>query len=301
MDLSKTEHYNTVKPNFWGNEKEVLKFYDQFQNAKSLIRWLKSVKKMEPKIIIKKSKNTNVIAVIPTMRRENIRHISNKYKFTIVFAVNSGKSGHFNYAHSVNCAIKEALNYNPKWIVVANDDIKDVGDTEALYKILANINNRDFDVVFPHYLSRYPYSHNFKLVKYRFYTGLFFKLFRKKSYLTYKIHKKYGVKIIPRLDSFREKIVFRTVKRFINVGDFSIISTEFIKKRNNKLFDENFLNADEDIEVSILFNSSRIKYIDYQMDCGKGGNSLNHNSGRFLRDTAGEIYLYYRYLKHSYK
>ena len=291
-----------VEPNYFGTEQEILKFYEEFQNYNYLIKWLLGVKRKEPKIIVKKSKITKVVAVIPTRSAKNITSLKKKYgDISLVIAVNQKGMGHFNYAYSINKAIKEALKMKPLWLIVANDDIKDVGKTSDLVKILDTIDNYSIDVVFPNYTTLYPYSHEFVLVRYRFYSGLLLRIIRKKTFVKYLLHKKYGIKIFAQPSSWRERLVFKKIYSFTNVGDFSIISSNFIKKNGGKLFDDTFLNGNEDTEVSLKFKTNRIKHIDYKMDCGYGGNSLGHDQERFLRDIATQCYIYHKYLKRKYK
>ena len=290
------------RPDYFGTEQQILKFYEQFPNYSSLIKWLRNVKKKEPKIIVKKSKITKIIAVIPTRYTKNIRSLKKKYSnITLVIAVNQKDAGHFNYAYSINKAIKEALKMKPSWLIIANDDIKDVGKTRNLVKILGNIDNKHVDVVFPDYITKYPYTHEVILVKYRFYSSLLLRIIRKKTFVKYLLHKKYGIKIFAQPSSWRERLVFKKIRSFTNVGDFSIISSNFIKNNKSRLFDDIFLNGNEDTEVSLKFRANKIRHIDYKMDCGYGGNSLGHNQERFLRDIATQCYIYHRYLKSKYK
>lgn len=294
--------FKRCKPDYFGAEQQILKFYEQFPNYSSLIRWLRNVKKKEPKIIVKKSKITTVIAVIPTRYTKNIRGLKKKYgDITLVIAVNQKDTGHFNYAYSINKAINEALKMKPSWLIIANDDIKDVGKTKDLVRILGHIDNKCTDVVFPEYITKYPYTHEVVLVKYRFYSGLLLRIIRKKTFVKYILHKKYGIKIFAQPSSWRERLVFKKIHCFTNIGDFSIISPNFIKNNKNKLFDDIFLNGNEDTEVSLKFRASKIEYINYKMNCGYGGNSLGHNQERFLRDIATQCYIYHKYLKNKYK
>ena len=296
------ENLKDVEADYFGTEEQILKFYEEFQNYRSLIRWLKRVKKKEPKIIVKKSKITKVVAVIPTRYAKNIANLKKKYGgISLVIAVNQKSMGHFNYARSLNKAIKEALKMKPLWLIIANDDIKDVGKTSDLIRSLDCIDNRHIDVVFPDYITKYPYTHKVILVRYRFYSGLLLRIIRKKTFVKYLLHKKYGIKIFAQPSSWRERLVFKKICSFTNIGDFSIISSNFIKKNGGKLFDDTFLNGNEDTEVSLKFKADRIRYIDYKMDCGYGGNSLGHNQERFLRDIATQCYIYHKYLKVKYK
>ena len=292
-----------VEPNYFGTEQEILKFYEEFHNYNYLIRWLLGVKRKEPKIIVKKSKITKVVAVIPTRSAKNITSLKKKYgDISLVIAVNQKGMGHFNYAYAINKAIKEALKMKPLWLIVANDDIKDVGKTSDLVKILDTIDNHSIDVVFPNYTTLYPYSHEFVLVRYRFYSSLVLWLARRKTtFLTYLLHKKYDIRIFAQPSSWREKLVFKAIANFTNIGDFSILSSEFVRNNGNSLFDDTFLNGDEDIEVSLRFKKNRIEHINYKVECGKGGSTLGHSNERDLREVADECYIYHRYLKVRYK
>lgn len=61
--------------------------------------------------------------------------------------------------------------------------------------------------------------------------------------------------------------LFKKGYRFINYESFEIFSSNYIKSLNCKLFDETFINAGEDVDVSLKLslNPEKIAVIDYKI------------------------------------
>ena len=64
----------------------------------------------------------------------------------IIF-VESGRDYYFNYAHNCNIGVKKAMTYNPKWVVVSNDDMYKIDDVKKLRESLTKLHD-GCDIVF---------------------------------------------------------------------------------------------------------------------------------------------------------
>ena len=114
---------------FTSNDPEkIIEFYNGFHNRDQLIQWMKERPK-GASYIHEVEGNKDIIVVIPTADfngkyartcREEI------FKGLHMVFVESGENPdpYFNYAHNCNVGIKRAMEYNPKWVVVSNDDMR---------------------------------------------------------------------------------------------------------------------------------------------------------------------------------
>jgi hypothetical protein len=98
--------------------------------------------------------------------------------------------------------------------------------------------------------------------------------------------------------SFPQKSVYSTffttnilVKE---IGDFVILSSEFIKGNQNSIYDEIFINNDEDIDLALRIQQlGKSKEINYSIG-EKIGGSLGNSTSRELRGLAGACYLNFK-------
>ena len=97
--------------------------------------------------------NKDIIVVIPTA------DFNGKYARTcreeifkglhMIFVESGGNPDpYFNYAHNSNVGIKRAMEYNPKWVVVSNDDMYKIDENEKLWDCLVELNNNRTDMLF---------------------------------------------------------------------------------------------------------------------------------------------------------
>ncbi|MEM3334148.1 MAG: hypothetical protein QW745_08110 [Thermoplasmata archaeon] len=147
--FSLVDYYNTF---FMSNDHEkIIEFYDHFKTREELIKWMKERPKGVSYINEIKG-NKDIIVVIPIM------DVNGKYAITfrdeifkdlhIIFVVSGKGNYYFNYAHNCNVDIKKALEHNPKWIIVLNDDMYKINDVSVLIEQLESLNNQAIDIVF---------------------------------------------------------------------------------------------------------------------------------------------------------
>ena len=69
----------------------------------------------------------------------------------MVFVESGGRGDfYFNYAHNCNAGIRKAMEYNPKWVVLSNDDMYKIDDIGKLINTLDKLDNRTISAVFAH-------------------------------------------------------------------------------------------------------------------------------------------------------
>src|SRR5207245_4938840 len=132
------------------NTKDLIKFYSSFEEPRSLIYWMKN-RPSGRAIIQPVDGNRDIVVVIPTTDFNGKLARSCKEIFRglqIVFVESGIGDPYFNYSRNCNLGLSHALTYNPKWIVLSNDDVIQIDNISALANGLSNTNHLASDVVF---------------------------------------------------------------------------------------------------------------------------------------------------------
>ena len=278
------------------NNSEIISVYDTFRSTDELFQWMRDRPKGRAEIFEIEG-NKEVIVVIPTADfegkyakecRENI------FKGLHIIFVESGypKDPYFNYSHSCNIGIKTALKYNPKWIVVSNDDMYKIDDVERLKRELRALDNKMIYVVFTKPSRYHSIPDNFG--RPRITRKILFSLLPKRR-IQIKAEKKIGINNFPS-PSFRYHIFFyKRGYRYLSIADFGIFSSEFIKHSGCTLFDEIFVTGGEDNDLSLRLSmfSERHAIIEYRIG-DYMGSSLGKGVARHLRNVLNLCYLEYK-------
>jgi hypothetical protein len=277
-------YFISDKPN------KILEFYDCFKNRDQLIKWMRE-RPMGVANIREVDGNKDIIVVIPTADyngkfardcRENI------FKGLHIIFVESGEvpDPYFNYAHNCNAGIKKAMEHNPKWIVVSNDDMYKIDEVNILKNELSKIKNADIVYTKP---SRY-HSTPMKIVKPNFLFHLYYRMNRYgKKYIA--ICKRFNIQYFP-VGAELFKSMFRKKEfSYIELQSFIILSSIFIERENSKIFDEVFLNQTEDTDLALRITINYVKslYVDYKIGSFKGS-TFGMKSDRKLRSFASLTY-----------
>jgi len=127
------------------NPKDIIHFYEGFENREELIDWMKERPKGSCEIMEVEGEK-EIIVVIPTadFKGEYAKRCREEI-FTglhIIFVVSGKGNNYFNYAHNCNVGIKKALEYNPQWIVVSNDDMYKIDDVSKIVKELRQVDGK---------------------------------------------------------------------------------------------------------------------------------------------------------------
>ncbi len=308
------------------NPEDIIKFYDGFHNRDDLIEWMKERPK-GASYIHEVEGDKDIIVVIPTADfdgkyarncREEI------FKGLHIIFVESGGRGdfYFNYAHNCNVGIKKALEYNPKWIVVSNDDMYKIDDVSVLRNSLKGKDNKRLKAVFtrpseyhsePVVLMNGPTNAVFVI----YFLSYIYDLIRNgrknlfandvsRTTIYWRIGRRFNIKWdlgppINKLKNFYEKfyrkMFYREVRNYILTSDFTIISGKWVKERSGKIFNETYINGAEDWETSLLISKNREDYdfIDYDIGDIIGGTLGKDPLRRTLRDISNKVYFNMRY------
>jgi len=279
--------------------KDILRFYDYFENRDQLIKWMMERPRGNYRIVEFNKGENDIIVVIPTM------DVNGKFAKTsrneifkglhIIFVESGVGNYYFNYAHNCNAGIKKAIEYTPKWIILSNDDMYKIDDVDVLKKELLKINHKDYDVIFTQ-PSKY-HSNQERVVKFNIIYIIYF-LINSNRRKIYDLFKKYKVKYLM-CNKENSRYCYKLFKKgydFIEIQDFGIFSGEYLKKINGNLFDDNFINEGEDTDLSLKFslNPDRIDRINYKIG-DYIGSSLGTGIDRSFRSIAGVTYLNFKW------
>jgi hypothetical protein len=242
----------------------------------------------------------DVIVVIPTV------DINGKYAsdckesifkgLHIVFVESGGREDfYFNLAHNYNVGIKKAMEYNPKWVVVSNDDMH-IGDgIDVLKTQLLKLDEGIADSVFLKPQSDY-YSVPMVISRITKLRNFIYFLLRGKWNKQRMFEKKFHIKYIGLMkENLARKYLYKDKLEFINFISFGILSINTILttiSRDGFVFDETFINNSEDgyLSIRLALNKKKNFFINFRIMPEKGG-SLGSGGSRIYRDMAGAVYL----------
>ena len=289
---------------------KIIEFYNGFVNRTQLIEWMEERPKGVANIY-EVDGNKDVVIVIPTSDfngkyakecRENI------FNGLHIIFVESGEvpDPYFNYAHNCNVGIKKAMEYNPKWIVVSNDDMVKIDNVDLLVKELGKNDNNRYNALFAQ-PSRQHSSVSSVGRRRKFVTNIFLFFYYTIKYWDYSRY------ILVRENewflAFNQKSVFRYISRiafkdlhnYFVTMDFTILSTSWCTLeigKGNDIFDETYINGceDHDLSLRLSLDHDAYKFIQYRID-GIGGATFDpsHDENIIRRRTllalANLIYL----------
>lgn len=278
------------------------RFYSSFSNHEELIDWMEKRPKGNPRPVTING-NKDIVVIIPTMNinskfAENCR--KDIYKGLQMIFVESGHDEFFNYSHSLNIGYKEALKYDPKWIIFSNDDMYSIDKSIKLTKQLHLLDHNKTDVVYTDppgdyhsYLVKIGESSIYRELSYNFSKNLKEKLkmehiFKKQLLLKYQAIEA----------KFPFGILIKGKTQIFNIGSFSIFSNNFIIKFLGDLFDENYINGYEDLDLSIRLNKLTMKkaFINYRIGDLRGMSLGKFTSDRTYRSLVNISYFNYKIL-----
>ena len=299
------------------NIKKIIEFYSSFKNRDQLIQWMRERPKGVANIH-EVDGDKDIIVVIPTADfngnyakecRDNI------FKGLHIIFVESGGRGdfYFNYAHNCNVGIRRAMEYNPKWVVLSNDDINKVDDVKVLRHELNKLDKEKVDfvvcepshgyhstpvkILYPNRLALFLYfrktfkdlSQSFKEIVSQLKSNFIFTLINTSRTDVVKISRKERFKL-----NLLIKFFFHDDGiDFFQMGAFGIMSGNLANKLDEKPFNEDYINAVEDIDLSyrIMKNGYKTLIIHYNIRPDLGF-ILGSDSARDARSIAGRLYLF---------
>lgn len=272
---------------------DIFSFYQNFTDPVQLIKWMKS-RPPSPRTLFQQDGNHDITVVIPTRdhRSELAENCAtNVFHGLQLLFVESGNTKDFNYAQNVNWGIKKALEFDPKWIVVSNDDVIKADPVSKLTKLIGEIEPNSVKTVFTLHPGAYHSVYHSICERNAFNLTLGPKVseFERKVIA---LEKKFRVRWVHSPPTFPFRLFYRSIHEFLLTVSFSIFSSDFIRQVDGSLFDETYINGVEDIDLSYnLFKSKKnYSFIDYNLSEHVGA-SLGRNRARRLRDIANLTYL----------
>jgi len=199
---------------------------------------------------------------------------------------------YFNYAHNCNLGIKKAMEYNPKWIVLSNDDMVKEDAIERLSSILLKLNNEEEIVV--HTLKSGKYHSRDALISTRtIRRKIVLSMMGKLERIRMSLESRFDVKYIVGSSLGFYRFLYSPILRVEYPGSFTIISSALIKRMNGIFFDETFINGAEDIDIAILLKQkgTKVEYVDYKIGDIIGGTVGPYDIVRRTRDLVNTCYL----------
>jgi len=286
---------------FTSNDSDkIIEFYNGFENREQLIQWMRERPKGVANIHEVKGDN-EIIVVIPTadFKGEYAREcMENVFKgLHIVFVESGGREDfYFNYAHNCNMGIKKAMEYNPKWVVVSNDDVYKIDDVSVLSANLQKLDNNLAHLIFTE-----PPGEFHSLVENIGITRTIRNLvliIRKNNRAKLSVEKKMKIKIITWREWYKylHNIFYKRLVSFPITLAFSILSGEFVRSCNGYIFDEVYVNGFEDVDLS--FNVGKLKQKSKWIKFKLGdyvASTLGTGEFRVLRDICNRAYFESKY------
>ncbi|MCL5789184.1 MAG: hypothetical protein M1290_01810 [Candidatus Thermoplasmatota archaeon] len=268
-----------------------MEFYKGFESREELIEWMRERPKGSS-YIYEVEGDKDIIVVIPTADydgnysrncRENI------FKGLHIIFVESGVGNYyFNYAHNCNVGIRKAMEYDPKWIVVSNDDVYKIDDIDILKGQLLALPQKDSTIVYLEPPGKY-YSYWAFIGKPSTLRRLFY-LLNRYLRLRIRIEKEYarilGLKFLVFGTNIPYRFLVKHDLKFRNVGGFVIFNRKLAEEKQGNIFDETYINGTEDVDFSLQIAGANIKVntINYKIGCHIGASLGKSTSNRTLRD-----------------
>jgi hypothetical protein len=288
---------------FTSNDPEdILKFYDYFDDREQLIKWMRERPKGNYRIVEFNKENNDIIVVIPTM------DVNGKFALNcrneifkglhIIFVESGYNNYYFNYAHNCNAGIKKAIEYNPKWIIVSNDDMYKIDDISSLVEQLKNINENKIGICYAYPPARYYSATNYisKIRKIRYLINKFLPIDKK---IPFEIKHKFNVNYIISGKGIINFFFYKRIFKYTDPISFMILSSNMTKEffdHEGFVFDPVYINCHEESDLAIRIHKSewKITWINYKIGFYIGG-SIGTGLQRTIRDTIGAVYFSYKW------
>jgi GT2 family glycosyltransferase len=253
---------------------------------------------------------TDIVFVIPTadVNGNYSKCCKLLYKNWYIIFVQS-KGPNFNFGRSCNFGIKRALELNPKYVVISNDDIYKIDDINNFAKNLLKIKPIPNAVLIKP-TDKKPVL-NCKIIKVPSVTALIY--YNIKAFITpfYKFYpallKKYNLKYLvlvsdPNKNKEHElnRFIYKPKAEFRLQGNFFVLSRSFLEANGSKAFDETFINSFEDVDLFYKIKlENNYKFIKFKIGAYNSG-TFRFDQLHAFRGLANTIYFNYK-LEKNYK
>lgn len=275
---------------------EILNFYMHFEDQKELVQWMMNRPKGRADIY-EVGGPKDIIVVIPTKSHDSVgaRNCSESiFKgFHIIFVESGEDDQFFNYASNCNIGVTAALRYDPKWIILSNDDMVKIDDPLVIRKNLSNVDACKVSSVFTE-IAMY-HSYPVFLGYPNWVRNAFFYLSNQDNRMQIALEKKFGVDVVVQYFGDIQRRLFKSYTTVLNVGAFGIFSSGYIRNIGGKLFDDIYLNEFEELELSYNLRHSKLETATIPYRIGDMvGTTLGKTTVRKYRAIASRSYFNYK-------
>ena len=294
------------------NTQKIIEFYNSFSDKKELIQWMEE--RPKGNYVLKENEGSKeIIVVIPTIDANGkLAENCKKNIFTglhIIFVESGYNNFYFNYSYNCNVGIKKAMEYNPKWIILSNDDMYKVDDVSILIKSLMALDPKKIFMAFPtetmyhsvttriskaRILRKYALLSIIPLLAYKKRVKL--KEMVRVTLSSLRLEKKFGCEYFANSPKDLQTLIYKPGFIHKCYMDFAIISASMLNYFSDSPLDDTFIDAYEDHDLSFKFFLENLNYalIDYKIG-DYIGSSMGTGISRKLRNIAGLAYLNYKY------
>jgi hypothetical protein len=269
---------------------KILEFYNGFESRDQLIQWMRERPKGVANIHEVEG-DKDIIVVIPTADfngkyarecRENV------FKGLHIIFVESGGKGdfYFNFARNCNIGLKRAMEYNPNWIVVSNDDMNKVDEPARLVENLRKLEfeKPECDLVFA--TPVFPYvSESAMIVKPRISRKIINTIIDHRASGTgFSILQHFNVEYMLKYNfSFFSNLFYKPLFKYTCFVSFGIFRPKFLLKNKSKFGYFFPLGDDDQISIFAAASKSKICYSNYKIK-PEIGKSMGRGINRYLRN-----------------
>jgi GT2 family glycosyltransferase len=313
--------------NLWSSNdiNKMARFYSLNTSINGLVKFSRNRPRAEITIHKKRWAKSPVVVVIPTADANGIlaRNVTSIFSpLPIVLTQSNGR--YFNYGRSLNAGISEALNADPTWVIIANDDLIHVGNTNKLVELLGGITNAEVVLAKPsQHGSAWQHSALLSIEKNSKISDLMWSLLwsfmhtsLSAQLISSLVEKRYGLQYqiapIPEsilqnrsllgLDRQRTYYLFHSIHArktgiyFRNFSAFGAFRSSILARER---FDETFINGYEDTDFSfrLWLQKRKVVIANYKI-AHLGGYSLSRSrkamSIRIMHEVFNKLYFSFK-------
>jgi len=179
------------------------------------------------------------------------------------------------------------MEYNPKWVVLSNDDMVKIDEISSLIKELDGINSGKTMAVCR---SRSKEANRARIGHPKRLRNFLFRMRDSytRSLLTYE--KKFDIRFFVEGLKFPWNYLFRNLLEVRAISDFAVLSSDLFRDYST-LYDETFINGGEDIDLSIRLYIIKINYVLLHYRILSIGGGTIGSKNRMLKDIINLAYL----------
>jgi len=179
------------------------------------------------------------------------------------------------------------MEYNPKWVVLSNDDMVKIDKISSLIKEPDGINSVKTMAVCR---SRSKEANRARIGHPKRLRNFLFRMRDSytRSLLTYE--KKFDIRFFVEGLKFPWNHLFRNLLEVRAISDFAVLSSDLFRDYST-LYDETFINGGEDIDLSIRLYLIKINYVLLYYRISSIGVGTIGSKNRMLKDIINLAYL----------